>query len=292
MFFYRETCMSDKVLILGARGWLANKFASFLPGATLTAVNIADFSQVDSILDNVRPDVVINAAGKTGKPNIDWCERPENRPATRQANVFGPMTLANVCGSRGIFLAHLSSGCIFNGQSPSPGGWTETDTPNPVSFYSETKVLGEFHIMSRSCRSLIVRLRMPIDGQPGPRNLITKLAGYPRVIDVINSVTVVNDLITATAMLIEQRATGVFNIVNPVPVKHREILEWYREIVDPSHTWEMITTEEMYEDGLAKAGRSNCILSGAKLAAAGIELTPAPDAIRGCLREYARILGR
>lgn len=284
--------MSDKVLIFGAKGWLAAKFAAFLPNAELTNVNIANYEEVSRVLDKVRPVVVINAAGKTGRPNIDWCERPENRAATRQSNVFGPMTLANTCGKRGIYLVHLSSGCIFNGQSPGPDGWTETDTPNPVSFYSETKVLGEFHIMNRPCRSLIVRLRMPVDDQPNPRNLITKLAGYSRVIDVVNSVTVVNDFLVATAHLIERRETGIFNVVNPHPVGHREILDWYRQLVDPSHTYELIPLEKMYADGLAVAGRSNCVLNGSKLARTGVMLAYAPAAIKNCLREYARALGR
>ena len=194
--------MSDKVLIFGARGWLAKRFAGVLPGATLTAVNIADPSQVDSILGSVRPDVIINAAGKTGRPNIDWCET--NRARTFLSNVTGPLVLAEACARRRIHMVPLSSGCIFDGESPSPGGWTETDVPNPVSYYSETKVQAEFRLLDRPGNILIVRLRMPIDGQPGQRNLITKLAGYPKVIDVANSVTVVDDRLKATTRLISQ----------------------------------------------------------------------------------------
>ena len=282
--------MSQKILIFGARGWLANKFAASLPGATLTAVNIADPSQVDSILGNVRPDVVINAAGKTGNPNIDSCET--DRARTFLSNVTGPLVLAEACAKRRIHMVHLSSGCIFDGESPSPGGWTETDVPNPVSYYGETKVQAEFRLLDRPGDTLIIRLRMPVDGQPGPRNLITKLAKYPQVIDVVNSVTVVDDFLAATIQLMEQRQTGIFNVTNPVPVRHREILEWYRELVDSAHSYEMITVEQMYEQGLVKAGRSNCVLNTDKLARAGIFPTDAPDAIRNRLREYAKVLAR
>ena len=132
---------------------------------------------------------------------------------------------------------------------------------------------------------------MPVDGEPGIRNLITKITRYPKVIDVINSVTVVDDLLYATAKLAEQRATGVFNVTNPVPVRHREILEWYREIVDPGFSFEMITLEQMYERGLAKAGRSNCVLNTDKLCGLGIKLPDAPEAVRKCLHEYKKLLG-
>lgn len=278
--------MSQKIIIFGARGWLAKKFANFLPGATLTAVNIADPSQVDSILDNVRPDVVINAAGKTGRPNIDWCE--DHKVETYYSNVTGPIVLAELCSKRRIYMVHLSSGCIFDGESPHPGGWTETDVPGPVSYYGETKVRSEFHLLNSEGNILILRLRMPVDKEPGIRNLITKLAKYPQVINVVNSVTVVDDFLVATVQLVEQRQTGIFNVVNPVPVRHREILEWYRELVEPAHSYEMITVERMYEQGLAKAGRSNCVLNTDKLARAGIFLPDAPEAIRNCLREYPK----
>ena len=282
--------MSQKILIFGARGWLANKFAGSLPGATLTAVNIADPSQVDSILGNVRPDVVINAAGKTGKPNIDSCET--DRARTFLSNVTGPVVLAEACSKRRIYMVHLSSGCIFDGESPSPGGWTEIDVPNPVSCYGRSKVDGDFGLMNSGAKVLIERIRMPIDSKPYGRNLITKLVKYPQVIDVVNSVTVVDDLLAATIQLMEQRQTGIFNVTNPVPVRHQEILEWYREFVDPNHSYEMITVEQMYEQGLAKARRSNCVLNTKKLKDAGIKLPNAPEAIRNCLREYAKALTR
>ena len=282
--------MSQKILIFGARGWLANKFAGSLPGATLTAVNIADPSQVDSILGNVRPDVVINAAGKTGKPNIDSCET--DRARTFLSNVTGPVVLAEACLKRRIYMVHLSSGCIFDGESPSPGGWTEIDVPNPVSCYGRSKVDGDFGLMNSGAKVLIERIRMPIDSKLYGRNLITKLVKYPQVIDVVNSVTVVDDLLAATIQLMEQRQTGIFNVTNPVPVRHQEILEWYREFVDPNHSYEMITVEQMYEQGLAKARRSNCVLNTKKLKDAGIKLPNAPEAIRNCLREYAKALTR
>ena len=183
-------------------------------------------------------------------------------------------------------MVHLSSGCIFDGESPSPGGWTETDVPNPVSYYGETKAQAEFNLLNSPGNILIVRLRMPIDKEPGIRNLITKLANYKKVINVLNSVTVVDDFVSATVQLIEQSRTGIFNVVNPGPVRHQEILGWYRELVDPDHSYELITLEQMYEQGLAKAGRSNCISSSEKLEKAGIKLPDAVTQIRACLKEY------
>ena len=59
-----------KVMVFGRGGWLAQKCADSFD----TVVCPADIMSVpditDLIFENV-PDVVINAAGKTGRPNID-----------------------------------------------------------------------------------------------------------------------------------------------------------------------------------------------------------------------------
>ena len=275
-------------MIFGARGWLAQKFNCFLSGSVLSTVDIIEGRHVAEALDSMKPDFVINAAGKTGRPNIDWCE--EHKEETRRSNVLGPVILAKACLERGIYLTHLSSGCIFNGEPPHSGGWKEIDIPNPVSYYGHTKVEAELRLLNLDAQILIVRLRMPIDNQPDSRNLITKLARYPKVIDVVNSVTVAKDFLKVTSLLMKQRQTGVFNVTNPTPVRHREIMEWYQEIVDPGHHYEMITMEQMYKQGLAKAGRSNCILNTDKLGRVGIVLPDAATQIRECLKEYKNYL--
>ncbi len=273
-----------KILIFGP-GWLGHKLAEYLH-AELSSIDITDKPAVVALLDRVRPDVVVNTAGKTGKPNIDWCE--DHKQETIQSNIVGPLVLLGACEPRGIRLVHLSSGCIFTGASPHTGGFTELDAPNPVSFYSWTKayadeVLQKFPV-------LILRLRMPVDKESNQRNLITKLAGYAKVINVENSITVVDDLLAATGALIEQGATGIYNVANPGPVRHEEILAMYREIVDPAHVYELIGTEELYDLGLAKAGRSNCVLNTTKLGEAGVILPDARERIRESLFEYKRLL--
>ena len=111
-----------------------------------------------------RRDAVINCAGKTGRPNVDWCET--HQPETYRANVVGALTLADACAAEGAYLLHLGSGCIFYGPSPHPGGWREDDFANPTAFYSRTKYAADL-VLSRLPNVGIARLRMPIDGVPG-----------------------------------------------------------------------------------------------------------------------------
>ena len=272
--------MKKEIVIFG-NGWLGNKYKDYYQGkAVVVSEDIADTAAVEKILNSLRPKIVINAAGKTGRPNVDWCE--DHKIETVNSNITGPLILLKACLDRNIFLTHLSSGCLFNGRKK--GGFTEEDATEPPNFYAWTKAMAD-EILKRF-PVLILRLRMPIDGIPNSRNLITKLTQYPKVIDVENSVTIVKDLIWATDQLIKKRNTGIYNITNPGPVKHRDILKWYKTIVDPGHHYEMIPLADLKRLKLTKSGRSNCVLNTKKLEKAGIKIPPAKTAIIQALKTY------
>jgi 3,5-epimerase/4-reductase len=273
-----------KICIFGP-GFLGTRIAQQIPGATLSLADITNPKALEEELRILRPEAVINAAGKTGTPNVDWCE--SNQQATYESNVIGALQLASVCAKLDIYLLHLASGCIFYGPSPTTGGWSEEDAANPISFYSRSKYSADL-MLSRLPNVGIARLRMPIDTIPGPRNLITKLSSYAKVADVENSVTVVNDLIQAVKKLTEHRATGIFHVVNPGVMRHRHLMELYNEIVDPSHRFEMISEEALLTNGLVVKQRSTCILSSGRLAALGISLRPIDEALRDTMLQYQR----
>jgi glucose-1-phosphate thymidylyltransferase len=272
-----------KILIFG-KGFIGTRFAHEWPDAILSSVRIDDAAAVAKALDEHRPDAVVNAAGKTGRPNVDWCETHQTE--TCASNVIGPLVLASACQARGVYLLHLSSGCIFYGPSPSPSGWREDDFANPVSYYSRTKYAADL-LLSRLPNVGIVRLRMPIDRIPNERNLIDKLSGYKQVIDVENSVTVIDDLVGVCRALVAARGQGIFHAVNPGTLKHRELLELYRMYADHNHTCEWIAENELEARGLVKAKRSNCILASSRLKELGIEMRPIEIAIIDTMMKYA-----
>ena len=283
-----------RVLIFGGSGWLARRFYTdlrllgFQTWIAESSVDITKSYIVDKAVETVNPHFILNCAGKTGRPNIDWCET--HRVETWRSNVLGAKVLLDACLKYGIAMVHLSSGCIYNGTSPNPGGFKEEDSPCPVSYYAETKVQAEEILKAHLDSVLIARLRMPIDKHPNSRNLITKLAGYGKVIDVLNSVSIVDDLVFSLAKLMHKRRTGIYNIVSPGSVFHRDIMAWYRKIVDQRHEYELIPAENLFKQGLAKAGRSNCILSTAKLEKEKIYLPTAEWGIKFCLGQYAKEL--
>jgi dTDP-4-dehydrorhamnose reductase len=87
---------------------------------------------------------VFNAAGVTGRPNVDWCE--SHKVETIRANVVGTLTLADVCKLNGLVLINYATGCIFEYDEKHPlgsgVGFKEEDTPNFAgSYYSKTKAM-------------------------------------------------------------------------------------------------------------------------------------------------------
>lgn len=272
-----------RIVVFGA-GYIGEKVAAFLPDAVLSLARIDDAAQVRAALEEHAPDVVVNCAGKTGTPNVDWCET--HIPETMRANVVGPLVLAAACAARGVFLVHLGSGCIFYDASPDPAGWREEDFANPQAVYTRSKYAADLALMNNADVA-ILRLRMPIDGTPGPRNLITKLVKYPKIIDVANSVTVVDDLLQVIQQVIEKRGTGIFHAVNPGTMRHRDLIALYQELVDPSHTNEWITEEDLRAQGLAAAKRSNCIMQNRRLPELRIQMRPIDVALRHAMTRYA-----
>src|SRR3989344_2091165 len=116
---------------------MGQQFLSLFPDAITPHFDIADRTAVIAELDRVKPDIVINAAGKTGRPNVDWCE--DHKEETLHANVTGAVVLLEECRKRGIYWVHMSSGCIYTGDN-NGAGFSEEDAPNfDGSFYSRTK---------------------------------------------------------------------------------------------------------------------------------------------------------
>ena len=108
------------------------------------------------------------------------------------------------------------------------------------------------------------------------------------MIDVANSVTILDDMIFHE--LLSQKAAGIFHVTNPGILKHREIMALYEELVDPSHTNEWITNDDLVKQGLAVKGRSNNILQSSNLENLGIIMRPVHEAIRDTMRKYAKHL--
>ena len=106
---------NEVFLIWGGNGWIAGLLVELLQqqgrSAYTTTVRMEDRDAVLAELAQIRPTHVLNCAGVTGRPNVDWCE--DNKPATIRSNVIGTLNLADCCFQSGIHCTVYATGCKF-----------------------------------------------------------------------------------------------------------------------------------------------------------------------------------
>ena len=311
------------ILLLGASGYIGQAFQAELARRGLkfaavsrSRINYTHFGSLLSFLRETRPDFLINAAGYTGKPNVDACETA--RADTLQGNTLFPQTVAQACAVAKIPWGHVSSGCIYAGAKIVSGnqtriekdltradlrtvvaahpecirGFTEDDPPNfsfrdgPCSFYSGTKALGE-EAVGGIGQTYVWRLRIPFDEQDNPRNYLTKIQRYSKVYDNVNSLSHRSDFAKACVDLWERRAAyGVYNVTNPGFVTTRQVVGLIDKFLKPPQPFQFWQDDaEFYKNG-AVAPRSNCVMDVSKLLNAGVSMRPVQEALEASLRNW------
>src|SRR5678816_4943402 len=161
-------------------------------------LNPDDANALALCLDGYKPQYIISASG-FHVDTVDECQW--DKRGCYHDHVLLPRALSDYCASRDVTFIHVSSGCIFNGVGP----FKETDEPNfETGFYQHCKVEAEVDIVTSGARSFIFRIRMPYSHFVHPRNWLVKLCEYDRILDGLNSVTMLDTF----ALRSLQLATG------------------------------------------------------------------------------------
>lgn len=287
------------IILLGGSGYVGQAYQQLLaqkgiPFRNLrrAELNYTDTATLTTFLRELRPSFLINAAGYTGKPNVDACEL--HKAECLFGNAVLPGRIAAACTAAGVPWGHVSSGCIFTGARPDGTGFTETDTPNftfrrdNCSFYSGTKALGE-ETLANAPDVFIWRLRIPFDHRESPRNYLTKLMRYERLLEAANSISQLHEFVAATFACWEKRVPfGTYNVTNPGHITTREVVDLILESGVHPKAYQFFADEIEFMRLAAKTPRSNCVMSSAKLAATGITLTPVRDAVRQALARWQK----
>jgi dTDP-4-dehydrorhamnose reductase len=282
-------------------------------------INYGDYRVLRAALQKEKPEFAINAAGFTGKPNVDACEK--ERGETIAGNITLAQTVAQACDTAGVRLGFVSSGCIYTGakvrrecgtwavedrlteplvsellskRSDRVAGFSETDEPNfcfahnNCSFYSGTKALAE-EVMAGFPDFYVWRLRIPFDEFDGVRNYLSKIQRYPKVYQNWNSISHRRDAVAACLdTWLQKIPGGIYNMVNPGYISTREVVQKIRQRLKPR--WEpefWHSDDEFYRFG-AITPRSNCILDPGKLLKSGIRIRPVEEALEEALDRWVK----
>lgn len=281
-------------LIYGGRGWIGGQIIAILENQGERVIEgksrVDDYVQTYDEIKQIKPDRVLCILGRTsgpGKPNIDYLELPGKLVENLRDNLQAPLNLAQACQSLKIHMTYLGTGCIYEFDEKHPQdnfertGFTENDRPNfTKSQYSMVKGVTD-QLIRQYDYVLNARIRMPITYDRNPRNFVTKITQYSKVISIPNSMSVLPELLPIMIDLAKNHVTGTINLTNPGAMTHKEVLDMYREYVDPKFKYEIMDLEEFKKYTIA--GRSNNYLDTKLLESYYPNVTPIREAVRKAL---------
>jgi len=291
-----------KVLLYGGNGWIGKQFIELMCEHNIEfLLGVVRVDQMNELIDEIvayNPTHIVSFIGRThgmidGKvyPTIDYLEQKGKLLENVRDNLFSPIQLAVICGRFKIHLTYLGTGCIFSYDEMktinNQIGFTESDEPNFFeSSYSVVKGMTDRMMHLFADNTLNLRIRMPINADANSRNFITKITTYARICSIENSMSVLPDLLPLVIDMMRKKITGTVNLTNPGKIQHNEILEMYRQIVDPTFTWTNFTIEE--QSSILAAGRSNNYLDTTLLETMYPNLPDIHTAVMNCLHRYPK----
>tara|TARA_B100000989_G_scaffold35613_1_gene22629 strand:- start:1825 stop:2703 length:879 start_codon:yes stop_codon:yes gene_type:complete len=285
-------------IILAPSGYVGSKFFEFLQrngdevlGVSRNDLDYYNPATLKSFLKSKNPRFLINAAGYTGKPNVDACESAKSDCLL--GNSVLPGIIREVCEDLNIVWGHVSSGCIYSERREDGKGWSEEDAPNfsfrspPCSFYSGSKALGE-EVLQGASNAFIWRLRIPFNQEKNPRNYLQKLLNYNRLLEAENSVSHLEEFVEKSINCFHKEIEpGVYNMTNQGSITTRQVTNWMlAEGVTDKH-FNFFENEAEFMDQAAKTPRSNCTLDTSKAQKAGIGMKCVEEAMRESMRKMA-----
>jgi dTDP-4-dehydrorhamnose reductase len=208
------------ILVTGSMGLLGSDTVRLLSSIhnvfdfTKIELDITNETSINTMISIIKPDVIINCAGYT---NVDNCEK--DITLAKEINSYGAYNLAKASKKYNSSIVYISTDYIFDGKKNAP--YIESDKPNPLNIYGESKLLGEKLVRQITPYHYIIRTSW-LYGKNGNNFVKTILNASQRntknelkvVNDQIGSPTYSIDLIDAINFIIQNKFYGTYHISN------------------------------------------------------------------------------
>ena len=242
---------NPKILILGSKGNLGQQLVKVFQKQNNVIkidkndINIIDKKSIIKKIQDLKPNIIINA---TAYNAVDKCEEDVNEfKIAKQINGDAVEYLAQAALAINATLIHYSSDYVFDGKQKQ--GYKESDKPNPISKYGESKLIGEKNILkyrNQNLKYYIIRtskLFNPVEtrfiasksttskSKPSFFDIMLKLAKEKPELKVVNEetscFTYAPDLAKVTLDLIHNKKKyGIYHITNSDPCT------WYEAVIE------------------------------------------------------------
>lgn len=213
--------MRGKVLLLGDTGKVGTAVKAALGprttvvGCSTRNLDAADLGAVERMIDETRPDAVVNAIAYMG---VDNCEKAPDMAF--RMNVMMPKLLAQKSEQLGYQLIHFSSESVFSGAKRDFHG--ESDTPDPINIYGLTKYMADLVVQKGCERHFVLRIPVQFGDSTKGGQLLERMIERARrgealrvADDVITSPTYSDDVATIVRAALEGDITyGLYHVTN------------------------------------------------------------------------------
>jgi len=275
------------IAVIGASGTLGRAFSRACAARGLAVrllsrreMDIAVRDSVEAALDQIAPWAVINAAGYV---RVDDAETDRER--CERENVVGPRVLAGACRVRKLPLVTFSSDLVFDGRKN--GAYVETDAPNPLGVYGQTKARAETAVLAADPRALVVRTSAffgPWDNYnfvAAVLRELTALRPFRAAEDLVVSPTYVPDLVDACLDLLLDGAHGIWHLAGDGAVSWAELARRTARVAGLDER--LIHGVPAAELGFVARRPAQCALGSAR----GARLPALDEALARCLAARA-----
>ena len=242
----------EKWLFYGLKGYIGKQLKPILEKDSNIEIiesleRAENYSEVEKEILKHKPTRIVSLIGRMYGDDIftiKYLENKDKLPININDNLFAPITLANLSNKYNIHFTYFSSACIFsydiNHKIDCKNGFKDIDNAN--YFGSNYVIVKGFtdKIMQQYNNVLNLRIRMTMNSDKNPRNLLHKIINFDKIHNYPNSMTILPTLFDIYIDMIKNEYIGTFNFCNKGAITFDKKLNIYNENKNKDKTWEII----------------------------------------------------
>lgn len=223
------------ILTTGLTGLVGSRIAQLLAGKheffnmdLTTGVDITDKRKIENFVKKHSAKVMLHLAAYTNV-NGAYEQTGDKEGLCYKVNVEGTRNIAQVCKENDMYLIAISTDFVFSGEKEEP--YVETDQPNPIEWYGQTKAWAEEEVKKSGAKHAIGRIGYPFRAEfEAKPDIVAKTRQgledeslYPQFSDMIITPTFVDDLALSIEKMFEQQPQGIYHLHNSTSLSPFEL---------------------------------------------------------------------
>jgi dTDP-4-dehydrorhamnose reductase len=276
--------MDNKILLLGANGYIGRVFEQKLPEGSFIKMRYENLS-VQNLLNSWALnhfDTIINCTGYAG----------ENKDKIVHGNLHAPIVITEFVNIvKELTVLHISSCDMYKNYNNKT--FTEKSRPNncwsnssSVNFHAASKALAE-EVVSRYPNHYICRAGILFDQIDHPKNYLSKLFSFDRVLNIDNSLSNRQEFVEACIHLLKTKASfGSYNIVNTGDIDNNSICKLMSKYLKKEFKFYDCVTDYLFSKKQENFDHISSKVCNDKVLASGAKISETYKSIEQSLKKW------